>query len=527
MTGRGEGPPKPKDSLELNRKWRLVISAAAGFLLVTAFPTFHFYFVAWVSIFFLLMAIWGARPRFAALCGYVYGAAFFTPSLTWLYATFLLHGGIGPFISCVALAAVVAMASVFPMLFTLSFAWIARRNVTLACMAAPFVWVAQEFGRTNVPGIGFPWNLLGYAATHSLALAQVTTFGGVWILSFLIVAFNALLFLALVHWRAGRYTTLYAATGAAVVLTLVIGFGDRMVPQAVPDHVARLVQSNFPEPDSFPADWLDTHAGELDELARLSTSPDARGNAPGLVVWSEVPAPFSMQEPKFAARAAAIGRGTRDGFLVGVVDWRVETGVGWHAHNSAALIDPSGRETFEYDKIHLVPFSEYLPYGNWFEFVRRITPEVGNFQPGTESKVGTLPDGRRFGVFICYEAAFPGGVQKFVANGAELLINISNDGWFGRSAAPEQHLDMARVRAIEERRWMVRCTNNGYTVSVDPYGREVARLATDVRAVLEAPYAYRNDMTFYARWGDWLPWMSLAAGMGFVIMGSFARKSER
>ncbi|MGH9592385.1 MAG: apolipoprotein N-acyltransferase, partial [Bryobacteraceae bacterium] len=338
---------------------------------------------------------------FAGLCGYVYGAAFFTPSLTWLYATFRLHGGVGPFISCVALAAVVAMASVFPMLFAWGFAWIARRSVTLASVAAPFLWVAQEFGRTNVPGIGFPWNLLGYAASHSLALSQLTTLGGVWALSFLVVAFNALLFLAFVNWRAGRRTTIYVAACATIALALVIGFGDRMVPSATPDHVARLVQSNFPEPDSFPADWLDTHAGELDELARISTAPDAQGNPPGLVVWSEVPAPFSMQEPKFAVRAAAIGRGTRDGFLVGVVDWKVEPGVGWHAHNSAVLIDPSGRETFVYDKIHLVPFSEYLPYGHWFEFVRRITPEVGNFQPGTEYKVGTLPDGRRFGVFIC------------------------------------------------------------------------------------------------------------------------------
>jgi apolipoprotein N-acyltransferase len=117
-------------------------------------------------------------------------------------------------------------------------------------------------------------------------------------------------------------------------------------------------------------------------------------------------------------------------------------------------------------------------------------------------------------------------VRRFVSNGAELLVNISNDGWFGRSAAPEQHLDMARVRAIENRRWMIRCTNNGHTVSVDPYGREVASLPTDIRAKLEAPYAYRDDMTLYARWGDWLPWLSLLAGLGFVIMGYTARKHE-
>ena len=114
------------------------------------------------------------------------------------------------------------------------------------------------------------------------------------------------------------------------------------------------------------------------------------GPPPGLVVWPEVPAPFSMQEPRFAAQAEAIGRGTSDGFLVGVVDWKVQPGGHWHAYNSAALIDPGGRETFLYDKIHLVPFAEYVPFSNWFAFVRRISVEVGNFQPGTDYKVGTL-----------------------------------------------------------------------------------------------------------------------------------------
>jgi apolipoprotein N-acyltransferase len=301
-------------------------------------------------------------------------------------------------------------------------------------------------------------------------------------------------------------------------------FGERFVPSVTADHVARLVQSNFPEPDSFPVDWLTTHSWEIDQLEKLSTAPDKNGNPPGLVVWSEVPAPFSMQDPKFAARAATIARGTRDGFLVGVIDWKVSPGIPWRVYNSAALIDPNGRETFLYDKIHLVPFSEYLPYGNWFAFIRKITPEVGNFAQGTEWKVGTLRDGRRFSVYICYEAAFPGEVRRFVSNGAEVLVNISNDGWFGRTAAPEQHLDMARLRAIENRRWMIRATNNGHTVSVDPYGREVASIPTDVRTSLDAPYAYRDDMTLYTRWGDWLAWLSLLAGLGFVIMGYTARK---
>jgi apolipoprotein N-acyltransferase len=136
--------------------------------------------------------------------------------------------------------------------------------------------------------------------------------------------------------------------------------------------------------------------------------------------------------------------------------------------------------------------------------------------------VGRLPDGR-FGTFICYEAVFPNIVRRFTAGGAELLINISNDGWFGRSAAPAQHLMMARVRAVENRRWLLRDTNNGFTVSVDPYGRIVAQLATDIRGQLDAPYDFRGDLTPYARFGDWFAWLCVLASI--VLLGwAFARR---
>jgi apolipoprotein N-acyltransferase len=503
---------------------RLGYAAFAGLLLAFAYSPFRSSVSAWISIALLMMVVCGARPRTAALCGFIYGVVFFTPTLTWFYGTFRVHGGVGRLMSGVALGAIVAAASVFPMLFAWSFAWIAKRSIARACVAAPFLWVAQEFGRTHVPAIGFPWNLLGYTASRSLALAQLTTLGGIWVLSFLVALFNVLLFWAIVEWRAGRRRPALLWVGATVALLLAAGLGDRWVPAARPDHIARLVQTNFPEPESFPADWLDVHAGEVDELERLSVAPLADGKPVGLVVWPEVPAPFEMQDPKFAARALRIGQKTGNGFLVGVVDWKAQPGEGWHAFNSAALMDPARGETFLYDKIHLVPFSEYLPWSQ-FAFVRRITLQVGNFKPGTEYKVGKLPDGRRFCVYICYEAVFPGEVRNFVTGGAELLVNISNDGWFGRTAAPEQHLEMARVRAIENRRWLLRCTNNGFTVAVDPYGREAARLAPDVRGALDAPYGYRSDLTIYTRWGEWVPWLCLVATALFLAGAVFRGKS--
>ncbi len=504
---------------------RLGFSAFSGLLLAFAYSPFRSPVSAWVSIALLMLAICGLRPRYAMLCGFLYGLAFFTPTLTWLYGTFRIHGGVSPFMSGVALGAIVAAASLFPSLFAWSFAWLSNRSIWRACLAAPFLWMVTEFARTHLPAIGFSWNLLGYTASRSLALAQLTTLGGIWLLSLLVASFNVLLFWGSVEWRAGRRKPLLYWIAATAVLALVAGFGDHWVPAGTPDHLARLVQTNFPEPDSFPANWLDIHAGELDELERLSVAPLPDGKPVGLVVWPESPAPFSMQDPKFAVRALSIGQKTGNGFLVGVVEQRVQPGLGWQAFNSAVLLDPTRGETFVYDKIHLVPFSEYLPWSGYFAFVRRITVQVGDFQQGTEFKVGTLPDGRRFSVYICYEAVFPGEVRKYVTGGADLLVNISNDGWFGRTAGPEQHLEMARVRAIENRRWLLRCTNNGYTVAVDPYGREIARLAADVRGALEAPYAYRSDLTIYTRWGDWVPWLSVVATAAFFMLRIFSRKN--
>jgi apolipoprotein N-acyltransferase len=170
-----------------------------------------------------------------------------------------------------------------------------------------------------------------------------------------------------------------------------------------------------------------------------------------------------------------------------------------------------------YDKIHLVPFSEYVPWRNVFFFAKDLTGLIGDFEPGTQYKVGKLSGGP-FSVYICYEGIFPNEVRRFTQAGAQLLINISDDGWFGGSGAPEQHLAMARVRAVENRRWLLRATNTGVTVSVDPYGRIVARLPANTRGQLDAPYAFRSDLTPYARWGDWLAWLCVLAALVLVFM---------
>jgi apolipoprotein N-acyltransferase len=312
------------------------------------------------------------------------------------------------------------------------------------------------------------------------------------------------------------------ALAAFTALILGVGLiGPRFVPTAQASQVAHLVQPDLPQSMEYPANWGVIHAGDMAELDRLSIAAGQKDHGP--VVWPEVPAPFSLTDAEFARRAQAIARDSGSDFLLGVIGWEPGANGRLAAYNSAAMLDPAGRVEFQYDKIHLVPFSEYVPWRDFFWFAKNLTGLAGDFRSGTRYAVGELPGGR-FSAFICYEAVFPHEVRQFVLDGADLLINLSNDGWFGRSSAPAQSLQMARVRAVENRRWLLRDTNNGYTASVDPYGRIVARMAVDVRGELDAPYAFRNDTTIYALWGDWLPELCAGIGLILLLMAALRRK---
>jgi len=168
-------------------------------------------------------------------------------------------------------------------------------------------------------------------------------------------------------------------------------------------------------------------------------------------------------------------------------------------------MDPRGNAVGRYDKIHLVPFGEYVPFQNLLFFANKLTREVGDFARGTERKVFDL-NGTRVGVFICYESVFPNEVREFTANGAQVLVNISDDLWYGETSAPGQHLQMSRMRAMESHRWLLLATNNGTTASIDPFGRVVKRTQRNVRTAVVVPYAPQNESTFYSRNGDVFAW---------------------
>jgi apolipoprotein N-acyltransferase len=503
------------------RTTRVLLALGSGVALAQSFPDYNLPVLAWISVGILILASAGARPAEAPLYGFLHGLVFYPVCLPWIDTVMQQYGSVDPWSSAGIVGLIGLAGGIIWSSFSWSMAMVSRRSPALACAIAPFFWVTLEFARTHLPYIGFPWNLTGYAARGSLALLQVTPVTGIYGLSFLIAAYSSVIAYAILV-RTQR--TWKMALVVTITLIVIAVGGGYLVPTAAPHHIAHLVQTNFPQSEHYPPDWLQVHARELDQLEKISV--DAAIKNPDLIVWPEVPAPFSMQDPAFAQRAQRIARESGNYVLVGIVDWKRNAQGVWEASNSSTLLDPTGRRIFTYDKIHLVPFGEYVPLRQWIKFAGRLTADIADFTPGTEYRIGQLPGGR-FGTFICYEAIFPDEIRRFAAGGAELLINVSNDGWFGRSAAPAQHLMMSRVRAIESRRWMLRDTNNGFTVVVDPYGRIVASLPPDIRGQLDAPYDFRSDVTIYARFGDWFAWLCVIVTVILLIVAFMKRENGK
>ncbi|HTC34609.1 MAG TPA: apolipoprotein N-acyltransferase, partial [Bryobacteraceae bacterium] len=274
-----------------------------------------------------------------------------------------------------------------------------------------------------------------------------------------------------------------------------------------PTETALVLQPNMPEEKEW---TLEAANQERDHIIRESQDAAERSD-PKLIIWPESPGPlYYYRDPRFHEEAAELAQRTHSYFLFGTV---AETREGAPL-NSAVVLRPDGSFIDRYDKINLVPFGEYVPPP--FGFVNRITQEISDFVPGNRIVVFPM-DSHRLGVFICYESVFPDEVREFVKEGANLLVNISNDGYFGHSAAREQHLEIARMRAVENSRWLIRSTNDGITAVVDPAGNVDERLPLYEETTAAMHFLFRDGSTFYTNYGDWFAWGCLIAAIGALV----------
>jgi apolipoprotein N-acyltransferase len=289
---------------------------------------------------------------------------------------------------------------------------------------------------------------------------------------------------------------------------------------AIPEGVATSKSALVVQPNIDPElQWTDTlQQRTADQLTLLSDSLPAP-----LVIWPELPAPlYFYEDPGFRRQAQAIA--ARHGnFLFGTVAYAGEH----EPLNTALLLGADGSVAGRYDKIDLVPFGEFVP--PLFSFVNRISHETGDFVSGHNIAV-LQAAGSRLGVFICYESAFPDLVRQFPARGANVLVNLSNDAYFGHSKAHDQHLLIARMRAVENRRFLIRSTNDGITAVIDPAGRIMRRLPSYEQVAAAIRFGLVETTTFYSRHGDWFAWSCLVVALGLAarewIPGRFRRRSR-
>lgn len=517
--------------LQIERSaWGLAIVSAV--LQIVIFPLPNLYVLSWIAVAPLLVALLRARrpdtlqlegslkllpanPWQGFLLGYLCGTLWYGGSCYWVYSTMKQYGGISPPGAAGLLILFCLYLGLYHGLFGLIIAIAARLSLRSALIIAPFAWVTVELARTRISG--FPWDLLGISQVDNLPLAQIARTTGVYGISFEIMVVNVAFAAAFLVRRNRRNSLLLAAAAAAFVLEIARWMPIAEVPA---DHTATLVQENIPVLEN--SDWTSQYFSEtIRELSNLSLKlPEGKrvASKPDLIVWPESPAPFYSTDPAFRASVGEIAKNAHAWMVIGNIS--IQNHGQSNANeifNSAALVRPDGSWTSGYDKIHLVPFGEYVPFKQWLSFAGGLTKEVGDFSRGVSR--APLPTGdARLGIFICYESIFPDEVRRFAEQGAQVFVNISNDGWYGDSGAYAQHLKQARMRAIENDRWLLRDTNTGVTASIDPYGRVVASVPRKMRTELAAPYALISETTFYTRYGDWLAFACAIISIGAIAI---------
>jgi apolipoprotein N-acyltransferase len=464
-----------------------------------------------------------------ALLGYACGFLWYLGNCYWIYPTMYLYGGLPKPIAAGLLVLFSLYLGFYHALFATIMVACRRSRIGKqgALLLAPFIWVAVELARARITGL--PWDLLGIAQVDNPLLVRLAPITGAYGLSFVIALVNAL-WLVRIRIRDRRYTR-PALTIAGVIFVVVYVFVLRHTQSSLlqrPTATATLVQENLSVGAAAENQPLESTAQLIQSFSTLSIHPanriyagipEYRGtpliilqrrnpDAPtptGLIVWPEAPSGFFTSDPNFHQRMNELAASTNALLIIGSIG--IDPNPDPHGernylhYDSAAIFTPDGLSHARYDKIHLVPWGEYIPYKNFFFFASKLTAGAGDMDRGTQRTV-FAHDGHTYGTFVCYESIFGDEVRQFVKNGAEVLVNISDDGWYGDTSAPWQHLNMVRMRAIENHRWILRSTNTGVTAAINPHGIVTAAAPRHIRTSINVGYGYEHDLTFYTAHGD-------------------------
>jgi apolipoprotein N-acyltransferase len=500
------------------------LATLSALLVVLSFPDFDLWPLAWVGLVPLALAVLRARPTQAFALGWLWGVLFFYGSCWWLTHSMIHYGGIPPAVAFALLLPPTVIVGVFPALWALLIARASALWGAKALALAPFAWAALEWLRLTATGQ--LWNALGYSQAYQPAVIQPAAWGGVYAVSFLLVAVNAALAFALVR-RSLRGASVAAAAALLVMLTVILADFDprpdtrpsdfiehpgvAAVVVAVQPNVSPDFDRSVEEEQALVARHLSMSAHALQAFDPAATRKAQEHQSaleagllelppfpPRLVVWPESPMNFRWErDAEFREVVSNFARANRASVLFNALEPAPAGG----AYNSAVMVNERGQLVARYDKIRLLPFGEYVPLPRWLGG-GLVGALVGEFTPGADYTL--LPAGdMKAGVFICFESAFPALSREFTGAGADLLINISNDGYLGRTPVLRQHLANAVFRAVENRREVLRVTNTGITARITPRGEVLdATGSFEAAARTWAVSRATPGQTFYTRRGD-------------------------
>jgi len=487
---------------------RILLAALSGLLLTGAFPKIGWDWLIWFALLPLLYVLKDLPPRPAFRMGFVTGLTHFVTLLYWLVPVMRTYGFLPAYLSIIILCLLAAVLAVFIALFSAALA--ASGKTPARCLLmVPIGWVALEYLRSFIFS-GFPWELLGYSLFNRLQLIQISDIFGVYGLSGLIALANGTFLLCLLKFTKRRWQQTnisnrlamgsIAILAAAFALTLVYGHWRLNIINkriaAAPKARVAVIQGNIDQAIKWnPAFQIDT----VKKYNRLSASIIEQH--PDLIVWPEAATPFyflvSIKPSELVFEG--IDQTGKD-YLIGSPSF-VRKNKRDHYFNSAYLISPETKTMGKYDKTHLVPYGEYVPFKKWLPFLGKIVAQIGDFDAGKIGNTLQWKD-QHIGVQICYEVIFPALSRAMAKNNATLLINITNDAWFGKTSGPYQHFSMTVLRAVENRRSLARAANTGISGFVDPAGRVLASTALLEEAAVVRAVPLLKEKSIYTQTGD-------------------------
>ena len=445
-----------------------------------ALPPYYIWPMLLVAFSWLLLQINEAgSKRKAFACGYWFGFGFFSAGLAWIGNALLIDasvfGWLYPFV-LLAAGGFFGLFSAIPALFSCLFHGLWARWLALAGF-----WVLSEWLRSFIL-TGFPWNLLGSVLAFNPVLLQLASVIGTYGLSFLILLAAGAPALVL-YYQTRRSLYISAAVAVSVIL-LLWGFGSLRLSgiSEKPGPIkVRVVQPAIPQQMKWQPDTLEDNFADYIALSRSEGFEEL-----DFVVWGETASPFPLdldQKHLLQASEAAPSNGY---LLTGLVRYVFDVNEGYRPRNSMLAITPAGKIAAAYDKSHLVPFGEYIPLRRYLpDWIRPITGAIANFMPGDGPRTLRTGNYPPFGSLICYEIIFPGQITARNPR-PEWLVNLTNDGWYGESSGPYQHLVTTQLRAVEEGLTIVRAANTGISAVIAPTGKIIAELGLNRRGILDA-----------------------------------------